>query len=98
MSFPIKGDNDRFDSYEEFLDNISRGGEVEFYYQNTKYTLTHGKDNDGCRLVYFGVANSDEICECRIENDNFDFVGDFVLDGQKLRQIVCDFNVVFRCF
>ena len=58
MSYRTKSDNEPFDSYREFLDNISRGGEVVFYYNENKYTLTHGTDNDGVKLVYFGIVDS----------------------------------------
>ena len=98
MSFPIKNDNDPFESYDEFLDNISRGGEIEFCYDNKKYTLTHGRADDGCHLVFFGVANSDEINEYRIENNNFDIIGDLKLGDNYIRSIVTEFEVFFRCF
>ena len=98
MDFPIKGDKEPFDSYDEFLNNISHGGEIEFSYNKKKYTLTHGADNDGCHLVFFGVANSDKIGEYRIENNNFDIIGNLKLNGKIIKDIVTEFDVYFRCF
>lgn len=98
MSFPIKNDTDPFESYEEFLDNISRGGEIEFFYDNKQYTLTHGKAGDGCHLVFFGVANSGQIKEHRIENNDFDLIGDLKIGKDSIRNVVTKFDVFFRCF
>lgn len=96
MSYRTKSDNEPFDSYREFLDNISRGGEVVFYYNENKYTLTHGTDNDGVKLVYFGIVNS--VSEYKIINGDFDVIGDILLDGSAIREIVTEFKVEFRCF
>ena len=98
MSFLIKGNNAPFESYEEFIDNISRGGETVFYYKETKYTLTHGTADDGCHLIYFGVANSEDISEYKIQNDDFSIIGNLELEGKEIKDIVKEFRVLFRCF
>ena len=38
----IKNNNDNFESVEEFIDFLNRGGEVEFRFNNRIYSITHG--------------------------------------------------------
>ena len=35
--------NDNFLDADEFIDCVSRGGEVEFIFDNKKYSITHGE-------------------------------------------------------
>jgi len=37
----IKGFTDKFNSLEEFIDNLNRGGEIEFSFGEKKYSITH---------------------------------------------------------
>jgi hypothetical protein len=86
----IKGNEDKFDNLEEFVDNINRGGEIEFLFHEKKYSITHTEDviafieqNNESALMYF--KNIDELLKHKI-------------DDQEIRNIVTEIQPFFRCF
>jgi len=87
--YPIKGDSDRFESVGEFIDNLSRGGEIEFVYNGDQYSIVHS----GSRLVLVHVASQDDHFF-----DSIDQLLDFKIDDKCVRDIVTEIQPTFRCF
>jgi len=87
--YPIKGFTDRFDSVGEFVDNLSRGGEIEFVYNGDQYSITHpgGRLNIGC------IASQEDRFF-----DSIDQLLDFKIDDKCVRDIVTEIQPTFRCF
>lgn len=86
----IKGDYDRFESLEEFVDNISRGGEIEFTYRGFKYSITHSKG----KICFIQIGNGSS----RIVFDSINELLNYVIEGDKIKDIVRIINPYFRCF
>ena len=69
----IKNDNDKFETVDEFIAFLNRGGEVEFRFNNKIYSITHGNNS-----LYFieqynmlsqqTFSSIDELLEYKIEN------------------------------
>ena len=79
-----------FKSFEELCDNISRGGEVEFVYKGKNYAIFNHNSN-----VYITEAynqNSEKIY------DNLEAMGEYVIDGKMVKDIIDEVVVTFRCF
>ena len=69
----IKNNNDNFESVEEFIDFLNRGGEVEFRFNHRIYSITHGNKNfyfiEQYNLLSEQVFSSiDELLDYKIEN------------------------------
>lgn len=85
-----KGNRDKFDSIEEFVDNLERGGEVEFIYNKKNYSITRPNGlicfmevgNEASEVIFNKV---NELLEYKIEN-------------QKIRDIITCIEPYFRCF
>ena len=88
--FKYKSDNDHFDSIEEFVDNLSRGGEVEFFYKEKKYGITHP-----CGKPFFYEAYNEA------SERTFDSIEELLthkIDGERICDIVTLIQPFFRCF
>jgi len=90
MCEKIKGNNEKFETVEEFVDNLSRGGEIEFVFEESDYSLTHPKG----KLCFIKVGDEsslrcfekvEELLECKI-------------NGRKTKDIVEEIQPTFRCF
>jgi len=86
----IKCDTDKFDSLEEFVDNLNRGGEIEFSFNGKKYSITHPEgmisfieQGNECSLIDFSDVN--QLLKHKI-------------DGQDICSIVTEIQPFFRCF
>ena len=88
--FKIKGDNEKFESLDEFIDNIERGGEVEFIYNNKKYSITHSDK----KICYIEQGNALSIRDFVDINELLDFT----IEGNKFKNIVKEIQPFFRCF
>jgi hypothetical protein len=90
MVHKIKNDNEKFDSLDEFIDNLSRGGEIEFIYKDKKYSITHP---DG-KLSFIEQYNEESL---RYFNSIQELL-DFSIEGDKIKDIVTIIQPFFRCF
>ena len=71
----IKNDNDKFETVDEFIDFLNRGGEVEFKFNNRIYSITHGNKNFYFIEQYNALSEQvffsiDELLDYKIENHN----------------------------
>jgi len=89
-TFKFKEDNDPFESVEELVDNLSRGGEIEFTYKEKKYSITHP---DG--KLSFGEEYNEESYK---DFDSIDALLEYEVEGEKIRDIVTLIQPFFRCF
>ena len=90
MNFPIKNNTDPFESLGEFIDNLKRGGEIEFVVENKKYSITHPN----------GILSFVE-CDNNCSETTFNNVEDLLehkINGKKLCDIVTQIQPFFRCF
>lgn len=85
-----KDNIDQFKSMEEFVDNIQRGGEVEFYYKQNRYSLT--RQNRRIYLTQIGSGEDD------IEFDDVEQLLSYEIDNYKFYDIVTKIEPYFRCF
>lgn len=86
----IKNTDDSFESYEEFIDYLSRGGELEFRY----------KDKDYCIIpldkgFYISEAYNEITA---IIYELAEQVGKYKLEGESLRNLVTKIEVTMRLF
>lgn len=86
----IKGNNDKFDSIEEFIDFFRRGGELEFTYNERNYSITHWKN----KLVF--IEQHKEDTEKRFST--VDELLNYRIDRKKLNDIVTEIQPFFRTF
>ena len=73
---------------EEFYDSISRGGEIEFLFKNKHYSIIH--HNSMILIVETGEQYREK---CYLDSHD---VGNYEIDGNKLRYLLNDIDVVFR--
>lgn len=81
---------DNFESINEFKFCMSsNGGEVEFKWNGKEYSCTHIKENTIC---------ISEACkkETAFYSTNIEEILNYIIDGQKLRNIVKDIHIIFR--
>lgn len=83
----------KFDTFEsisefKFCMNCS-GGEVEFRWHGKDYACTHVQDGSMC----ISEANKQETA---LFSSNIEEILDYLIDGQKLREIIKDVEVLFR--
>ena len=78
-----------FEYIEELYENISRGGEVEFEYGGRKYSITHS--NKGIHVMEFYNYSSETVYELPEE------VGEYNLIDKKLKDVITDLVIHFRC-
>lgn len=88
--FRCKDNNDMFDSLEEFMDNLERGGEVEFTYNHANYSITHASG----MIIFIKIGDSDSIREFEGVNKLLEHK----VDGVPMRGIVKDIKPYFRTF
>ena len=88
--YRIKGFNEKFESIEEFVDNLERGGEVEFTYGNGKYSLTHS----GGKILFIKIGYDKSLREFQ---DIYQFL-EWEIEGETIKDIVPKMQPYFRCF
>ena len=86
----IKNDTDKFETVDEFIDFLNRGGEVEFKFNNRIYSITHGNKNFYFIEQYNALSEQvffsiDELLGYKIEN-------------HKLYDIITAIEPFFRTF
>lgn len=86
----IKDYNESFKNMEELCENITRGGEIEFQYKNKCYTITHSKN--GIHVMEAYNYDTEKIYS------NAEQIGEYIVCGKKLEEIVTEIKVIFRCF
>lgn len=80
----------KFKTLEEFYDNISRGGEIEFIYNEKNYSITHPEGEIHVMEAY----NNSSIVIYKRPQD----VGEYLIEGKKIKEILNDMIITFRCF
>lgn len=86
----IKEIDEKFESIEEFSENIARGGEVEFVYNNKKFSIT--RQNNNIYLIEIGNNQSER------EFSDINQLLDYKIDNCIFRDIVTLIEPYFRCF
>jgi hypothetical protein len=86
----IKGNNEKFESLDEFIDNLSRGGEIEFIYKDKKYSIIHP---DG-KLSFLEQHNEESFIDF---NDIHELL-EYSIENNKIKDIVTEIEPFFRCF
>lgn len=86
----IKGNEDKFESVEEFIDNMHRGGEVEFLFNNKRYSIT--RTGAMMCLIEIGHRKSEKVF-CEINE-----LLDHKIEDQRVRDIITIIEPYFRCF
>ena len=81
---------DGFSSAEELYENLSRGGEVEFTYNGKAYSITHPEG----KITILEAYNYDTHKKYSRPED----VGEYPIGDKKLKDIVPEIKVTFRCF
>ncbi|MBE6899476.1 MAG: hypothetical protein E7479_02255 [Ruminococcaceae bacterium] len=75
---------------EELYDNISRGGEIEFNYNNKHYSITHIEQG-----IIVMEAYNDDSEQIYSQSEE---VGEYIIQGKKLKDILDEIIITFRCF
>jgi len=86
----IKNNNDNFESVEEFIDFLNRGGEVEFRFNNRRYSITHGNKN-----LYF-IEQYNALSEQMFSS--IDELLDYKIENHKMYDIITVIEPFFRTF
>jgi hypothetical protein len=86
----IKKDIDIFSSLEEFVDNIKRGGEIEFEFNSKKHSITQPEGE--LNYIEFGKEESLSVF------NNINELLEFKIDGEKIKDIVTRIRPFFRSF
>lgn len=79
-----------FKTLEDLYDNISRGGEIEFIYRGKEYSITHPDEE-------INVMEANNYATLEIFKDP-ESVGDYLIEGKKLKNILDKMIITFRCF
>jgi hypothetical protein len=79
-----------FKTIEEFIDNMTRGGEVEFDYCGKQYSITHS--TEGIHVVQAYEPTTDKVYKNPCE------VLEHVINEKRLGDILNEMKVTFRCF
>ena len=74
----------------ELYDNISRGGEIEFTYKDKQYSITHS--NEGIHVMEAYNYSTERIYQSPDE------IGDYIIDGEQLKDFFDNVEITFRCF
>lgn len=86
----IKNPDDKFETIEEFYDNLRRGGEVEFEYQGQEYSITHSD---------LGIHISEAYRpETEAIYKDAEGVGEYLIGTEPLKSIIFKAKITFRCF
>lgn len=86
--------NDNFKSIEELFDNVQRGGEVEFVYNNKQYSITHFREGQEKQIHVMEYYNYDSLVIYKSVNE----IGEYTIESEKLKDIITKIEVTFRCF
>ncbi len=81
---------ENFKTLDELYENISRGGEIEFMYQNKMYSITHSKNNIIVMEAY--NPSTEKVYE------NPEEVGDYRIGEVQIKNILDKMTITFRCF
>ncbi|MBQ8526597.1 MAG: hypothetical protein IJ460_07780 [Clostridia bacterium] len=74
----------------ELYDNISRGGEIEFTYKDKQYSITHS--NEGIHVMEAYNYLTERTYQSSYE------IGEYIIDGEKLKDFFDNVEITFRCF
>ena len=80
--------NDNFVDADEFVDCVSRGGEVEFIFDNKKYSITHGESK-----IYVMEAYNEKSEKIY---DNAVAVLSYHIGDKTISDILEDMKITFR--
>ncbi len=83
-----------FDDFDEVKDNILRGGEIEFIYGEKHYGIT--PCDNGRNVVIYESCN--EKSEFTVPMENLDLLGEYIIGGKKLSDIVPELTIIWRNF
>lgn len=81
---------DVFTSFDELCDNIERGGEIEFRHNGKHYSITHSPQ--GIHVMEAYNYDSEKVYKAAKE------VGEYIIDNNKIKDIVKELYITFRCF
>ena len=90
MNYRIKSNNEKFDNLAEFIDNLERGGEIEFTYNCKNYSIAHP---DG-KLCFIEQYNDQSM----MDFNNIQELLEYTIDDKKIKDIVTIIQPFFRCF
>jgi hypothetical protein len=79
-----------FKSIDELIENISWGGEIEFFYNSHSYSITHTKDG-----IHFMKAY-DDLSEKTFKKASEIVV--YEIEGKQFGSMIEDITITFRCF
>lgn len=82
--------NKGFLSIDELIDNISRGGEVEFEYRNKKYSITH--TSEAIHVMEFNNYNT-----LKVYNSAKEIIS-YRIGEERIKDLLDKIKVTFRCF
>ena len=80
----------QFQSVDEFIDCIRRGGEVEFIYREKAYSVTHHADS------IFVIEACNESSEKQFSTPRGAL--EYQLEDRKLKDVLLDLDITFRTF
>lgn len=86
----IKNMDEKFESFEEFIDYISRGGELEFRYKEKNYFIGHIDEG-----IYIGIIADEESIKIYTTPEE---VCEYLIDNKKIKDIVTNVDVIMRLF
>ncbi len=81
-------EDNRFKTISDFEDCMIRGGEVEFEWKDKEYSITHP---DGI----ISVCQGDHYSEA-LDADTADEALEYMLDGDRLRDVITQVKVWYR--
>ncbi len=89
----IKNPTDRFDTFDEFIDCVRRGCEIEFEYGGQRYFVAHGN-----MLCIYKLINDTYSDMELFEYHDSKKIGAYMIKDKMLKDIVTDLNVLDRLF
>ena len=85
-----------FANFDELEKNVKRGGEIEFIYNNKSFSITHFCENGRHKVSVMQAYNYDS--EKIFDIEEISNIGNYTIDGEKLKNIISHCQIVFRCF
>lgn len=82
--------DEKFNDLEEFIDNIKRGGEVEFIYDGTGYSVTQPEGM--ISFIKMGDLESERVFK------NVQELLEYTIGTEKVKDIIVGADIKFRCF
>lgn len=80
---------DKYKNVNELLDDVEIGLEIEFQYNDKKYSITYS--DNGIHLIEFYKEETEKIYSSIEEA-----VNNFDIDGNILKDIIEDIEILFR--